>query len=74
MGKRRSISAVLEMTPAERILLVQDIWDSIAAVPESVLLTDAQRDELDSRLADYHRDPLAGSPWAKVKSRIRRQK
>ena len=40
------------------------------SVPESVTLTDAQREELDRRLEDYHRHPDEGSSWETVKSRI----
>jgi putative addiction module component (TIGR02574 family) len=72
MAKRTSIADLLELSAAERILLVEDIWDSIAAVPDSVSLSDAQRRELDSRLAAYRRDRRAGSPWEKVRDRIRR--
>jgi putative addiction module component (TIGR02574 family) len=69
MGKV-SMADVLHLSVAERIQLVEDIWDSLAGVPESVTLTDAQREELDRRLEDYHRHPDEGSPWETVKSRI----
>ena len=72
MAKPVSIADLLELSVAERIQLVEDLWDSIAAVPEAMPLTGAQRDELDRRLDAYHRDPSAGSPWEDVKRRIRR--
>jgi putative addiction module component (TIGR02574 family) len=65
-----SLADVLELSLPERIQLVEDIWDSIAAVPESISLTSAQRDELDRRLQDYEAHPEEGSPWEIVKSRI----
>jgi putative addiction module component (TIGR02574 family) len=61
---------ILRMSAAERILLVQDMWDSIAAAPEGIGLTDAERAELDRRLADDHADSAAGSPWEDVRRRI----
>lgn len=64
------VSDVLELTPAERIQLAEDIWDSVVAAPEALPLTPAQRKELDRRLALYHRKPSAGSPWTDVKKRI----
>ena len=70
MSKKVSIADVLELSPAERILLVEEIWDSIATVPESVELTEAQRTELDRRLDAYHKDPNAGDPWEVVKASI----
>jgi putative addiction module component (TIGR02574 family) len=65
-----SVADVLALSVSERILLVEDIWDSIAKVPESVPLTPAQREELDRRLEDYHRNPRDGSPWEEVRSRV----
>jgi putative addiction module component (TIGR02574 family) len=62
---------ILGLSVSERIQLVQDIWDSIAEVPDSVPLTDAQKAELDRRLDAYHRDPNAGSPWSVVRKRFK---
>jgi len=58
MGKV-SLADVLTMPVAERILLVEEIWDSIAAMPEVLSLTDAQREELDRRLEIYAANPTA---------------
>jgi len=62
---------ILSLSVPERILLVEDIWDSIVEIPDVVPLTAAQKQELDSRLDAYHRDPQAGSPWSEVRERIR---
>ena len=62
------------LSVAERIQLVEDIWDSIAEVPESVPLTDDQKAELDRRLDAYHQDPDEGSPWGMVRERIRNRR
>jgi len=43
----------LELSVSERIQLVEDIWDSIAAVPDSVPLTEEQKEELGRRLSAY---------------------
>ena len=52
--KTISVSGLLELSVTERILLVEDIWDSVSAAPESISLTDKQREELDHRLQTYH--------------------
>ena len=65
-----TLADILDLPVVERILLVEDIWDSITAGPEAVVLSPAQREELDRRLEAYHRDPQAGSPWDEVKARI----
>ena len=67
-----SISELLKLPVAERIRLVEAIWDSIAAAPEALQLTDAEREELDRRWNAYERDPSLGSPWAEVRARIQR--
>lgn len=58
------------MSVPERIQLVEDIWDSIAEVPESVVLSDEQKAELDRRLEAYHRSPDEGSLWAVVRAAV----
>lgn len=62
---------VLRLSVPERIQLVEDIWDTIAEVPEQVGLSDEQKAELDRRLDAYHRNPDEGSPWEMVRERIR---
>ena len=62
---------ILSLSVSERILLVEDIWDSIADVPEKVSLRAAQTQELELRLDAYHRNPDEGSSWATVRERIR---
>lgn len=67
-----SISELLKLPVAERIKLVAAIWDSIAAAPDALEMTQAEREELDRRWAAYERDPSLGSPWAEVRARIQR--
>jgi putative addiction module component (TIGR02574 family) len=53
----------------ERLKLVEDIWDSIAATPESVPIPDWHRAELDRRLADPAPEHLT---WEQVQERLRK--
>lgn len=62
---------ILELSVAERLQLVEDIWDSIVAAPERLPVTEAQRQELDRRLAAHHQSPEVSAPWAEAKNRIR---
>ncbi len=57
---------------AERILLVEEIWDSIAAEAEAIEVPQSHKDELGRRLAAYHDDPHAGSSWGDGKSRLQK--
>lgn len=52
----------------ERIRLVQVIWDSIGAESEQLGLTEAQKQELARRLADYKANPNAVFSWEQVKA------
>jgi putative addiction module component (TIGR02574 family) len=57
------------LSVAERIQLVQEIWDSIAASVEQLPLTEAQRTELDRRLACLQADPNKVISWEEVEAR-----
>jgi putative addiction module component (TIGR02574 family) len=52
----------------DRIALATAIWDSIFAEPHPPLLTDAQRLELQRRLADHAANPDDVVPWEQVKA------
>ena len=68
---QRLVADILELPVAERVRLVEAIWDSIATVPEALPLTDWQREELDRRLAELEADPDSGSTLEEVFARIR---
>jgi putative addiction module component (TIGR02574 family) len=57
-----------KLSIAERIALVQAIWDSIAGEVESLPLTEAQRQEIDRRLAAHRANPQAAIPWEQVEA------
>jgi len=52
----------------DRLALVHEIWDSIAAEPRHAHPSDAQRDEIERRVAEHKRDPQDVVPWAQVKA------
>jgi putative addiction module component (TIGR02574 family) len=57
-----------QLSIEDRIALAQAIWDSIAAEPHPPLLTEAQRLELERRLADHQANPADVVPWEQVKA------
>lgn len=57
----------------ERIRLVEDLWDSIAADQSLLPLTPEQRAELDHRLDAYEADREPGSPAEDVIAEIRKR-
>jgi len=62
---------LFKLSAAERLELVEELWDSIADDDEALVLTDAQREDLERRLAEADADPTGGSPWEEVRERIR---
>ena len=66
-------TALLALSPAERILLVEEIWDRIAAEPDLVPLSPAHRAELDRRLDALEKNPEPGRPWAEVRDELLRR-
>jgi putative addiction module component (TIGR02574 family) len=75
MTARRPITVadVADMSVPERMQLVEDIWDSIAADSkrENMPLRRAQKAELGRRLRSLRRNPEAGIPWEVAKAMIR---
>ena len=67
---QEEFSKIFEMSVAQRLLLVEDIWDSIAEHPDEIPLTDSQKKELDKRLNAYYENPEAGKSWTEVKAKI----
>ena len=56
------------LSVGERIALVQEIWDSIAADAERSPLTEEQKQEIDRRLAAHRANPQAAIPWEQVEA------
>lgn len=69
----KAIEELRSLPLAERIQLVEDLWDSIAEDSGGVDLTVAQREELDRRLDDFDKNPAAGASWDEFKNTIRRK-
>jgi putative addiction module component (TIGR02574 family) len=69
-----SAADVAQLPIAERLRLVEEIWDSIAEAPEALELTPDDKRLIDERLETRRRDPGAGSPWEEVFKRIASRK
>ncbi len=47
------VSEILQLSVAERLQIVHDIWDSIGEKPEEIALLETEKLELDRRLENY---------------------
>ncbi len=70
MARSHQQPDVENLSIAERIMLVEQIWDSIVADQESLKATKAQQQELDRRLEAYQASPDRGASWEDVKARL----
>ena len=61
---------ILQLPVSQRVILVEQIWDSVVEDEAQFELTAAQKAELDRRLANHSKDPTRGSSWREVKERI----
>ncbi len=66
----RIISEALTLPAADRLEVIEQLWESLAAAQESLDLTDAQRQELDRRIAEMDANPTAGIPWEQVSAEL----
>ena len=54
----------------ERLRLIERLWDSLSAKPESVPVTKEQQAELERRLDEIDAGDTEGIPWEEVMSRV----
>lgn len=62
----------MKLSVSERIQLVEDIWDSIAAeaADDALGLSQTQKAELHRRVAEHQADPSSAVPWEQVRAKL----
>ncbi len=68
------IPRIEELSVAEKILLVEDLWDSIVAAKESVPIPASHMEELGRRLEKANSDPGRLLSLEELKQRIEKRK
>ncbi|CAN5849571.1 addiction module protein [soil metagenome] len=68
------VAEIFELSVAERIQIVEDIWDSISNAPEELTLSEAEKSELDIRLESYRQNPNEGIEWETMKKNLSQTK
>ncbi|MCA1790712.1 MAG: addiction module protein [Thioalkalivibrio sp.] len=58
---------LLHLSIDEKIQLIDDLWESVAADPEGFVLSEAQRKEVRGRLEEHRADPGSAIPWEQVR-------
>jgi putative addiction module component (TIGR02574 family) len=62
---------VFDLSPSEKLQLVEDLWDDLAAHPKVVPVHDWQKEELARRKANLLKNPASELSWDEVKRRVR---
>ena len=60
---------VAALSPDERLDLIERLWHSLG--DRDVPVTEAQRAELERRLAEHENDPARGVSWERLKAELR---
>ena len=68
------LSQLADLTLSEKLQLVEDLWDHIAASSEPLAVRDWQKQELDRRKRNYDANPGSGVSWKDAKRRMRGQR
>ena len=74
MEQNLTPAGIKKLSVAERILIVEEIWDSVAAEQGSLQVTGAQKTELDKRIASFDESPDEGKSWEEIKRRLETSK
>ncbi len=65
------VTSIFDLSPSEKLQLVEDLWDDLAATPEDVPVHDWQKEELARRKANLRKNPASGLSWEEVQRRVR---
>lgn len=67
------LDAILKLSVAERLKLIDLIWSTIGDAPtaEELPLTEAEKTLLAERWEEYRRNPEAVTTWEEAEARIR---
>ena len=63
--------SIFDLSPPEKLQLVEDLWDDLASIPSEVPVHDWQKEELARRKANLMSNPASGVSWDEVKRRVR---
>lgn len=64
------LAALVALPPAERLALVQALWDSLRAEPGALPVSDAERALVAARRAELGREPDLALDWAEVRAEL----
>jgi putative addiction module component (TIGR02574 family) len=66
-----SNNSVFDLSPTEKLQLVEDLWDDLAKSPDGVPIHSWQMDEVARRRANLTKNPESAVSWEEAKRSVR---
>ena len=63
-------NSVFDLSTTEKLQLVEDLWDDLAASPEMIPVLEWQKEELECRKVNFFKHSDSGLGWEEVKRRV----
>lgn len=63
--------AVFDLSPSEKLQLVEDLWDDLASANDQVPVHEWQKSELDRRKMNLQETAAPLASWSEIKERVR---
>ena len=67
------MDTIFDLSAAEKLQLVEDLWDDLASTPEAVPVADWQHEEIARRRAYLAAHPASALTWAAALGRARQR-
>jgi len=65
-------TSIFDLSPSEKLQLVEDLWDDLASTPESVRSMNGRSKNWPVEKPSLMKNPGSGLSWEQVKQRVRR--
>ena len=60
-----------DLSPAEKLQLIERLWDDLTSEPNEVPIPEWQTEELERRKSNLMNNPKSGPAWEEVKQEVR---
>ena len=64
-------TSIFDLSPSEKLRLVEDLWDDLAASPDEVPIHGWHKDDLARRKANLLKNSASALSWQDVQRRVR---
>ena len=68
---RETNTSIFDLSPPEKLQLVQDLWDDLATAPSEIPIHEWQKKELARRKTNLMNNPASGLSWNEAKQKVR---